>query len=282
MGRTRYLIRNGSLLVVFGLIATNLAGCSSGSSSTPPAVASIAVGLANRSSLPAALSGSTIPQGVPLQFAATATYPDQSTQDITSSVTWSSSASSVASITPMGVVTGVGTGTAAVKATLGNIEGSANLSVSAAVLGELVVTPQNPSVSDALVAETFKSIGYFSDGSSIDLTSLAAWSSTNPQAATVQSAGQVTSVALPNGQGTGFASIQAAFGAVKGVSILSVTNHQGNGFAGVFTQHNDIGRTGQNVNETVLTPANVNSTTFWKTIRASSGRASLRANPIRS
>jgi Bacterial Ig-like domain (group 2) len=129
----------------------------------------------------------------------------------------------------------------------------------------LVVSPQNPAIADGGATQAFTATGSYSDGSTKDLTATATWTSSNTNVATVSASGSVTSLSLVGSQAASFTSIQAAVGSVKGVSILSVTNHAGSGFAGVFTQHNDLSRTGQNVNETILTPAVVGSTsTFGK------------------
>lgn len=47
-------------------------------------------------------------------------------------------------------------------------------------------------------------------------------------------------------------------------AVASLPLAQGQGFTGVFTSHNDNARSGQNVNETILTTANVNSAKFGK------------------
>ncbi len=74
----------------------------------------------------------TIVQGATLQFTATGTFSDSSTQDLTNSVTWSSDTSSVATITAGpggGLATGIGTGTSLITATSDSISGSTTLTV---------------------------------------------------------------------------------------------------------------------------------------------------------
>jgi len=229
-----------------------------------PTLASIAVTPANQ----------TIAQGQTEQFTATGTYSDTSKQDITTSVRWSSSKASVATISSTtgsnGLATTLGSGSTTIQAALGAISGSTGLTVTATpvTLIRLVVSPQYPSIADGGAGQSFTATGHYSDGSIQDLTSTATWTSSNTTVATVKASGTATSGALASGQIAGFSSIQAsvtvAGASVSGVSILSVTSHTGNGFAGVFMHHNDISRTGQNVNETTLTTANVGGPKFGK------------------
>jgi hypothetical protein len=85
----------------------------------PPTLKSIAVTPANQS----AAAGTTV------QFKATGTYSDNSTKDITASVTWASGTPAVATINSAGVATAVAVGSSTISATSGSIAGSTTLTV---------------------------------------------------------------------------------------------------------------------------------------------------------
>ena len=70
-----------------------------------------------------------VPKGQTQQFTATGTYSDNSTQNLTSQVTWGSATTSVATITTTGLATAVATGTSTISATLGAISGSTVMTV---------------------------------------------------------------------------------------------------------------------------------------------------------
>src|SRR5207302_7358549 len=92
----------------------------------------------------------SIALGLKQQFTATGTYTDNSMQDVTTTVVWSSSLTSVAVISSstgtQGLATSAGTGTTTITATSGSISSSTTLTVTGAALASIAVTPANPSI----------------------------------------------------------------------------------------------------------------------------------------
>ena len=90
----------------------------------------------------------SIGDGQSEQFTATGTYSNLSTQNLTNSVTWSSSKAATASISSTGLATGVATGAVTITATdpSTGIPGTAALTVTPAVLVSIAVTPPVASI----------------------------------------------------------------------------------------------------------------------------------------
>ena len=173
---------------------------------TAPALQSIAVTPANP----------TIALGTTQQFTATGTYSDGSTQDLTNSATWTSSNSSAASVTSSGLVSGAGAGTSTITATSGSIAGSTTIAFFAVTptLVSITVTPANPMLALG-TTQQFAATGTFSDGSTLDVTSSATWTSSNSAVANVTSSG------LASGAGPGTSAITASLGSIVGSTTIT-------------------------------------------------------------
>ncbi len=216
---------------------------------TTPTLTSIAVAPANP----------TIANGSGQQFTATGHYSDGSSATITTSVTWSSTAPNVATISNTagsnGLATSVGAGSTKIQANLNGVSGSTMLTVSPTLVS-ISVTPMNPTIVLGST-EQFTATGTYSDQSMQDLTNSVTWGSTSPGIATISnSAG---SNGLATSAGVGSTTISATMGAINGTTKLTVIPA---GVAAVTTRQYDNGRTGQNTSETILTPSNVNVSQF--------------------
>lgn len=95
--------------------------------------ASLTVGSASATVSSIAVSPSTMSfaAGSTQQFKATAAYSDGTTGDVTSSVTWMSSDTSVATVNASGLATGVASGSATISAALNKITGTASVTITA-------------------------------------------------------------------------------------------------------------------------------------------------------
>ena len=173
-------------------------------------------GAATLQSIAVTPANPSIAKGQTQQFTATGTFSDNSTQNLTSQVTWASATTSVATITSGGLATGVATGTSTISAKLGSITGSTVLTVTAATLQSIAVTPANPTISKGQTQQ-FTATGTFSDNSTQNLTWQVTWASATTSVATITSGGLATGVA------TGTSTISAKLGSITGSTVLTVT-----------------------------------------------------------
>lgn len=167
----------------------------------------------------------TLPRGRTLQFVATGTYSDGSTQNLSAQVTWGSSNPMIASVSnsvgSQGLATAIAVGTTDIAATLGPISAQTTLRVSAAVLANLAVTP-----SDAQLArgtqQRYTAVGTFTDGRVQDLTAQVTWSTGDSAIATISNAigqqGHLTAIA------TGTTFVRATLSNVAGQTNVTVTS----------------------------------------------------------
>ena len=165
----------------------------------------------------------SIANGTTRQFTATGTFSDSTTQDLTTQVTWSSSATGVATISnaggSQGLASSVAVGSTTITATLGLVSGNTTLTVTAATLSTIAVTPVNPSLPLGLTRQ-FTATGTFSDSTMQDLTTQVTWSSSSPGVATISNASGSKGLATSVAAGTTI--ITATLGSVSGNTTLTV------------------------------------------------------------
>ncbi len=192
-------------------ISAALDGVTSNSASlTVESVASIAVTPAS----------GTVAEGTSIPFAATGTLTDgTTTQNLTSSVTWTSSDLAIATVSSAsgsyGQVTGIAPGVAPIGASFSGLLGLASATVTDATLSSIAVKPPNPVI--ALGSnKQFTATGTFSDASTENLSQQVTWSSSDITVAIINNSGGVTTT------GVGTATITATI-TINGLMVSGTT-----------------------------------------------------------
>ena len=207
------------LLAMSFMLATFLAGCG-GSGSQDPILGTGAI--ADLTSISVTPANSTTPKGLSRQFAATGIYADGTTRDISTSVVWSSGTPTIATVSASGLAAGLQIGSTQLTATFGTKSGNTTLTVTAAVLSSMVVTPVNPNVGIG-TTQQFRSIGAYSDGTSQDVTTSVVWASAAPVVATMNASGAANS-GLASALTAGTSIITASLSGISANTTLRVTS----------------------------------------------------------
>lgn len=155
----------------------------------------------------------TIVKGLTTQFAATGTFSDNTTQDLTFDATWTSSIFSVATVSDSasnkGSAQALAVGTSVITASFDGVSGTSLLTVSAPELLSVAISPVSMDLT-AGSAKRFTVAANFSDGTTQDVTASCDWTSSDETKAKVGTSG--LEKGLVTGVAAGSATISAVYG----------------------------------------------------------------------
>ena len=155
------------------------------------------------------------------QMTATGNYSNGTTGNITTSVTWVSSATGVVTISNAGGTQGqaapVANGVSTITATLGAVSGNTQLTL-AMLPSSITVAPAAPTWIPVLSSDrqAFTATANYPSGATADVTATATWTSGTTTVATVESPGTIAAVLV------GTSIITATVGAVSGNQTLTI------------------------------------------------------------
>jgi 6-phosphogluconolactonase (cycloisomerase 2 family)/uncharacterized protein YjdB len=165
-----------------------------------------------------------IAKGTTVQLSAIGDFSNGSTQDLTNQVAWGSGNSGIATVSTasgtQGLVTGANVGNTPITATLNGIAGSTTVTVSAATLTSITITPPTPSLANGTTLQLTATCN-LSDGTTQDCTSEASWTSSGSGIAEVSDTAPTKG--LVTGVGAGNSTIIGSFAGLQGSATVTVT-----------------------------------------------------------
>ena len=212
--------RRTSAIILLIATALLLASCSKSRSSpppviTPPPVTTVGVDVAAIAD--PFVSDSQVAKGASVRFQATARLSDGSTNDVTATVTWSSSDAAILAFESSdapNLATAKTEGTATITAAAtGSPSGELSFTVAAPVPASLAVNPAR--IPEVAVGEKgrFTAVYTLTDKSTVDATNDVNWSSSNGAAVIISNSAGSKGEAVANAIGT--SNIGAAQGSLK-------------------------------------------------------------------
>ena len=184
------------------------------------------------------------PKGTSVIYTATGSYSDGNFGDISGSVVWASSNTSVATVNGTGIASTLAVGATTVSASASGVNSnSVTLNVTAPALTKITINPASATVPKWLTTN-FTAAGIYTDGSVADITSQVNWATGDSKIATINSStgaatgvlvGATTVTASAGGITSADASLSVTVAALTEITIASTTLSAPKGMHVVFS-----------------------------------------------